>query len=244
MDWSRAKTILIISFTLLNILLGYQLWVSWYEQNRGTVVHSQTVKELNQLLSAEQIELKDTLPMDLEKMGYLQIEVVQQDEDWQPLRSPVDVPPAGGNEEEVTEALQKQIKQLSAYELDQAAVADRQWIYYQLLGHFPVYVAPVELRRTGHQLDAYRQVHVKVTSRERTTTVVAPHAAVKSVVEAQLIPAGSVIEEVRLGYIGQLDAQEPQFLVPVWRIFTSGKDPLYVNALTGGLEADIWPTNP
>lgn len=244
MDWSRAKTILIISFTLLNMLLGYQLWVSWHEQNRDNVVNSQAVKELNQLLTAGQIELRDTLPMDLEKMGYLQIEVVQQDEDWKPLWPPVDVPPAGGNEEEVTEALQDQIKQLSAYELDQAAVADKKWIYYQLLGHFPVYVAPVELRRIGHQLDAYRQVRVKVTSRERTTTVVAPHAALKSVVEAQLIPAGSVIEEVRLGYIGQLDAQEPQFLVPVWRVFAAGKDPIYVNALTGGLEADSWSTSP
>lgn len=37
MEWARAKTILIITFFLLNVILGYQLWItkvadSYFEQ--------------------------------------------------------------------------------------------------------------------------------------------------------------------------------------------------------------------
>lgn len=241
MDWSRAKTILIISFALLNVLLGYQLWVSWNEQNEANVVSSQAVEELNQLLASEQIDLRDTLPMDLHKMGYLQAKVVRKDEKWKPLQPQVDVPLEGDRKDELSEALQPQIENLSKYGLDEAALRDGEWTYYQLSGDFPIYAAPIELKREGNRLTAYRQVEVAITSRERANIVVSAHAALKSVVEAQLIPSGSTIEEVQLGYTGQLNEEEAQFLVPVWCILAKGKDPLYVNALTGGVESESWP---
>lgn len=241
MDWSKAKTILIISFTFLNILLGYQLWMTWNEQSRANVVSSQTVEELHQLLAAERIKLEDTLPTDLQKMGYLQAEVIRQDEAWHALKPSVDISPVMDGKDSVTEELKSQIDHLSKYKLDEAALKDGEWIYYQLVADFPVFVSPIELKREGNQLTAYRQIEVEITAREKTNIVVSPHAALKSAVETQLIPPESTIKEVRLGYTGQLNAEEPQFLVPVWRIETSGKDLLYVNALTGGIESDNWP---
>lgn len=240
-DWSKAKTILIISFAFLNILLSYQLWMSWNEQTRANIVSSQTVEELNKLLEAEAIKLEDTLPMDLQKMGYLQVEIVRKDEAWQRLLQRVDVSSADERMGKITEELKSQIDHLSEYKLDETAVSDGKWIYYQLVADFPVFSAPIELRQEGGQLTAYRQIEVEITSREKTNIVVSPHAAVKSAVEAQLIPSGSTIKEVRLGYTGQLNAEEPQFLVPVWRIQAAGEEPLYVNALTGGIEPDNWP---
>lgn len=237
MDWSRAKTILIISFALLNGLLGYQLWVSWHEQNSGNTVSLQTVEELNQLLTAEQIDLQDVLPLDLEEMGYVEVDVTRMDDDWLPLLPRIDIPQSEESTSEVTGELQSQIEQLSHYELDEVALQRGDWHYYQLIEDAPVYVAPVEVRRENNTLTAYRQTYVEVTSRERTSTVVSAHAALKAAVEAQLIPAGSTVEHVRLGYIGQLKIAEPQFLVPVWRMTVRGLDPLYINALTGGIES-------
>lgn len=238
MDWSRAKTILIISFTLLNVLLGYQLWVSWNEQNRANAVSAQTVEELNQLLAAEQIQMQGVLPVDLPKMGYLEMEVTRMDEDWQRLSPAIDISRDEGRKDDITAALQSQIDALPDYELDEVALENKHWIYYQSVKQFPIYVAPIELKQENNKLTSYRQVSVKIISKERVSTVVSAHAALKTAVETQLIPAGSTIEEVRLGYIGQLKLQEPQFLVPVWRILAKGNEPLYINALTGGIESE------
>lgn len=240
MDWSRAKTILIISFALLNLLLGYQLWVGWNEQSEAYVVHTQTVEQLDQLLAAEQIELNDTLPMDLPKAAYLQIDIVHQDKTWQPLSPPVALPPGTKSHEDVTEALQAQIKALSEYEWDRTALPRGKWLYYQRVMDFPVFAAPLEFKRSGSRLTAWRRTAVKVTSKEQANVVIAPHAALQAVIEAEMIPPGSTVDDVRLGYIGQLDAEQPRFLVPVWRIFVIGHEPLYVNALTGGLESGDW----
>lgn len=242
MDWSRAKTILIISFALLNGLLGYQLWVSWSEQNSGNTVSLQSVEELNQLLTAEQIDLQDVLPLDLEKMGYVEVDVTHMDDDWLPLSPRITIPQTEDSTSEITEQLQSQIEQLSDYELDEAALQRGEWLYYQLIEDVPVFVAPVEMRRENNMLSAYRQTYVEVISKERTSTVVSAHAALKAAVEAQLIPAGSTVEDVRLGYIGQLKLEERQFLVPVWRMNVKGLDPLYINALTGGIESIELPS--
>jgi len=32
MDWGRAKSVLIVSFLVLNVLLGYQLWLNVRDQ--------------------------------------------------------------------------------------------------------------------------------------------------------------------------------------------------------------------
>lgn len=239
MDWSRAKTILIISFTLLNALLWYQVWTTWNEQSKASEVSVQTVEELNQLLAAEKITLSDTLLTELPEIGYLRITVTQRENEWQTLRPRVDAVP--DEAENVTEALEAQVEHLSEYELDEGAVQRGEWIYYQLVGDYPVYAAPVELKREGNFLTAYRQVRIEVESREKEHVVISPHAALQSVVEAQLIPSGSTVQDVSLGYTGQLHAEEPQFIVPVWRILADGQAPLYVNALTGGLETGDWP---
>ena len=124
MDWSRAKTILIISFTLLNALLGYQVWTTWNEQSKASEVSVQTVEELNQLLAAEKITLSDTLLTELPEIGYLRITVTQRGNEWQTLRPRVDAVP--DEAENVTEALEAQVEHLSEYELDEGAVQKRE----------------------------------------------------------------------------------------------------------------------
>ena len=37
MDWRRAKSVLIFSFLMLNVILGYQLWTDWRERLNTSV---------------------------------------------------------------------------------------------------------------------------------------------------------------------------------------------------------------
>ncbi len=64
MDWSKAKTILIVAFLILNIFLGFSLW-NMYKQT-GLLPDSDEVnREINRLLQ-EQYSI--TMPRDIPKM--------------------------------------------------------------------------------------------------------------------------------------------------------------------------------
>lgn len=242
MDWSRAKTILIIAFACLNGLLGYQLWVMYHEQAQANVVSPQAVEELKQLLLSENIDLQATLPEALQRMGYVQVSVNRMDRSWQSLTPPVRVRSGESAAEKMKADLAVQIESITGYQLDRYKLAQMKgWVYLQTVDDFPVYVAPTEFQVRGGQLTAYRQVSVQVEQKEQPILVVSAHAALKSAVEANLIPAGATIRDVQLGYTGELQSGDPLFLVPVWRIVISEAEPFYVNALTGGVESQIFP---
>jgi regulatory protein YycI of two-component signal transduction system YycFG len=61
MDWSRAKSLLIIAFLVLNLLLGYQLWM---DELNLTIFSKQASQreELNRLLTSKDIRLACEIP--------------------------------------------------------------------------------------------------------------------------------------------------------------------------------------
>ena len=61
MEWARAKTILIVTFFLLNVILGYQLWIQ--TNVAGTYFeHAEIREEMNQLLRGMNIRLEKEIP--------------------------------------------------------------------------------------------------------------------------------------------------------------------------------------
>jgi regulatory protein YycI of two-component signal transduction system YycFG len=60
MDWKRAKTILIIIFLVINILLSYQLFATGKNQYRYT--DSEELKSIQQYLISKNIDLKTEIP--------------------------------------------------------------------------------------------------------------------------------------------------------------------------------------
>lgn len=237
MDWSRAKTILIISFACLNALLAYQLYATWTDRNEDNVVSTRTVEELNQLLAAHQIHLEDTLPMDLQKMAYVQVRVERDDNSWHSLSPAVDAT-SDRSRQKVEVELKKQIPSLSGYEFAILEGSRGEWRYYQLVDQYPVYAAPLAIKHVDQQLTAFRQIKVQVLSKEQPNVVISAHAAFKTAVEEGFVPHGATVKQVRLGYIGQLAEGDKQFLVPVWRFLVDGREPTFVNAVTGSIETE------
>lgn len=236
MDWSKAKTILIIAFACLNILLGYQLWASWDGEHENGVANSQMAQELDQLLQARNIHLAGPLSDDGQKMGYLHVRVEQMDRSWKRLSKPVAL---DRDVESVIDALRAQLREIAAYEWDSESSRRDTWVFYQMVDQFPVYVATFEVKREGDQLTAYRRVKVDVEEKEKATSVISPHAALKSAVEREHIPPNATVTDVRPGYAGPLGNEKEQLLIPVWRITVDGADSVFVNALTGSVETNV-----
>lgn len=81
MDWSRAKTILIMSFLLLNIVLGIQLWSSRADILELEANQSATAEELQRLVKSKNIQVPADIPKELPRLKEI---VVKFDENLTP----------------------------------------------------------------------------------------------------------------------------------------------------------------
>ena len=59
MDWSRAKTLLIIAFVLLNLFLTVQLIQAWVEKSQMQNGNDSIRRELTQILKEKKIKTPD-----------------------------------------------------------------------------------------------------------------------------------------------------------------------------------------
>ncbi|EEG76953.1 two-component system regulatory protein YycI [Dethiobacter alkaliphilus] len=73
MDLSRAKTILIIAFLLLNIFLGYRLWYTPQFLQAGQVITSEEVEAARQLLREHGYELQAAIPREVPRLALLHV---------------------------------------------------------------------------------------------------------------------------------------------------------------------------
>lgn len=71
MDWSRAKTILIFIFLILNIFLVYNISK---QENKDIVVTQQEISDIKAILEKSNIELKATISNKIKPKSFLKIE--------------------------------------------------------------------------------------------------------------------------------------------------------------------------
>lgn len=243
MEWGRAKSILIVSFLCLNMLLGYQLWASMVnleQSNPGTAV---IAEEIHQLLADKGVVLEATLPTDTPKMKEI---TVKYSADMKPgLRVKLSKPVEGSNvsdKAELKDILAKQVPFADTYQLDSvtsigedpAVQKEGVYIMHQLYSNYPMFEVKLELFYNSEMIDSYIQSYVEVQSgqEQKEQKVLSAITAVGSLAENYL-QAGTVIKDVRLGYHGQIYNSETQVLAPSWRIATANGELFFVHAING-----------
>ncbi|WP_246362654.1 two-component system regulatory protein YycI [Paenibacillus alba] len=243
MNWSRAKTILICSFLLLNMILGFQLWST----NRSNQIEvsldtSGTVEELNRALRNKNIRLMDELPTDILKMKVITVKYddsIKPGEE-KPLKTPINMSNLLGKGASKEVQAQSDIPNFSLYQLDSTQSKDgkRVYVFTQLYDKLPLFDVKVELNEKNGEITSYRQAYVEVESGvEQTETKLIPaQLAVRSLVDNYL-SEGSIITEVRLGYHGQPYNSQTQPMFPHWRITIDNGDIYYVQAFNGAVES-------
>ncbi|NOU68683.1 hypothetical protein GC096_32135 [Paenibacillus sp. LMG 31461] len=240
MNWSRAKSILIASFLLLNMILGFQLWSTNRSNQTGVSLDpSSTVEDLNRALRNKNIRLADELPTDPPK---LKVITVKYDDSIKPgeertLKTPLYMSALLGKGASKEVQSLSEIPNFTMYQLDSAISRDGIYVFSQMYSKIPLFDVMVELNEKNGEITSYRQAFVEVESEVEQTEqkMISAQLAVRSLVDNYLSD-GSIITEVRLGYHGQPYNSQTQPMYPHWRITIDNGDIYYLQAFNGAVE--------
>jgi regulatory protein YycI of two-component signal transduction system YycFG len=239
MDWGRAKTILILSFLFLNMILGYQLWNGKSKSTELTSDTSVLMEELNQVMRSKNIRIAHDVPKEVPKLKEI---TVKFDEN---IKTAEKIPLK--NSTTMTSILAKgagkdnlgrlEIPNVEMYQFDAITSKGGVFVLNQMYDMHPMFEVKMDLYETDGKITSYRQAYVQVESGgdQKEQKVIPAQLAVRSLVENYL-QDGSVITDIRLGYHGQLYNSQTQYMVPSWRVAVGNGDIYYVQAFNGAVE--------
>lgn len=237
MDWSRAKTILILSFLLLNMTLGYELWANqWLVGDKKTTA-DQAV-ELNKLLQNRGIRVGTEIPKDVPKMKEIVVKWVEGNNYGRKVTL---VEPLKYNrfisKGTLKDLTNHSIPNAEVYRYDPITGKDGLYGMNQMHGDYPMFDVNLELYMTNGEISAYKQsfVEVEATDDKEEKKVIPAYTVLRALTEKYL-QNGAVIQDIRLGYHGQLYDSEKKLLVPTWRVAVEGGDVYYVHGFRGDVE--------
>jgi regulatory protein YycI of two-component signal transduction system YycFG len=252
-DWSRAKTILIWAFLLLDLFLGYQVYASRMQHWQGAEAIDGSKWDIELYLKQLNITMDTDVPNETPEMKYLNVEVpginalalqdipgisvsVEKTALAAKLKPPM---PVRGEMSpgELLRQLGTRMLHANEYAADLIQSRPGRLVYLQQYDKLPLFVAPLEIYFENGAVDSYRQTYFHIRSQGSGRQVISAYTAIRSLVEKQIILPGEKIQNVQLGYYGYYDA-DIQVLAPVWRVIHDGKLH-YVNAFTGAIERPV-----
>ncbi|WP_127582175.1 two-component system regulatory protein YycI [Paenibacillus koleovorans] len=239
MDWSRAKTILIFSFLLLNLTLGYELWANQWLRGEGKTVSADMAVELNRLMQSRNIRVEMDIPTDVPKMQ----EIVVKWMDGNTYGRKVTLAqPLKYNrflsKGSLKDLANHSIPNAEAYRYDPVSAMDGVYRMNQLYLDYPMFDVTMELFMTDGEISAYKQsfVEVEKPAEDKEAKKVIPAYTVLRTLTEKFLQTGAVIQDIRLGYHGQLFDSEKKLLVPTWRVAVQGGELYYVHGFRGDVE--------
>lgn len=252
MDWSRAKTVLIVSFLLLNVLLGYQLWMD--ELNLNTFTENAARREeMNRAFAVKDISLEAAVPEGTPELREITVRLERGGKSApaelpEPFPISLLIDPAY-----VKSALRAHVLQIDSYEPDPFAIGPGDPIYVlnQLHGDLPMFEMRVELYAQDDSVVAFRYDYSEVQPADpdapdtaaapdepdvpRGQEILSAYTVLESLADMYL-PPGADVADVRLGYHGPIFESETQVLAPYWRIVLRTGETYYVHAINGAVE--------
>ena len=239
MDWGRAKTLMIFSFLLLNILLGYQLWVDIREQLNANVNSAELPQDKVLLMQQKRITLATNLPVETPKLGDLTYLL---DSDTRKSDEPILLETAVDSaivftKRRLIEELGSQIDNLEQYDYDLMNSNEVVFVLNRIVNGLPMFNVRLELHASNLKITGYHQDPIELIGMGEELTVLPAVKVVASLIETY-IPAGSVINDIQLGYYGQIFDSEQQVAAPSWRVTLESGKVYYVHAISGEVTTD------
>lgn len=243
MEWGKAKTILIITFLMLNVLLAYQLWTNKSHPFGFDLRVSTEATEA--LLDSKGIRLERPIPTFTPMLREITVQFSDEFDPDEALR--LDGLSMADEEGEVDreallDALISLIPQASSYELDTIVSSDGDdyLVLSQLYNDLPLFEVNIIIEKKEAMIYEYKQsyVHVKSSIEEREQRILSAFQAVEFLAENYLAE-GTVIRDVSLGYHGQNYDSATLVLAPKWRIVLHNGDIYYVHGINGAVEVPV-----
>lgn len=231
MNWEGIKTILIVAFLLLDLLLGWSFWQEMKSDTNdldGQWMESDMLKNRLERLDVNLPEWRGALP----EMRYwsIQMPAVKKSGNGEDIEGGISGaiwqhegqwsakarPPFSLLEDK--EKANQTIPYFSSYTF--VKKEEDRLFFYEMQDGYPVFDLTLEIWTEGDFIRAYRQSYASFVDGGDARPLISPYVAVQSLVDQKIIGAGTRIETVVPGYrLVQPEAADP-FLVPVWRILT------------------------
>lgn len=239
MDWGRAKSILIFSFLLLNLLLGYQLWSDVRAQLNANANSAELPADKLQLMQQKKITLSTNLPSETPRMSDLTY-LLQSDS--MENRKPTPIEPAVDsatvfNNKQLIRSLGDLIPELEEYAYDIHSSRDGVFVLQRMVDGRPMFQSKLELYNSNLKITAFLQDKVEITRTGEEQQVLSASRIVSSLIES-FLEDGAVIVDIQLGYYGQIFDSEVQVATPAWRVMLDDSKVYYVDAISGEVLTD------
>jgi regulatory protein YycI of two-component signal transduction system YycFG len=237
-DWSRAKSILIIAFLLLNIVLGYQLLKG---SGSGSDLPGDMPEETNKLLRSKNIQLNAVLPTDTPRLREITVTYNDQFKNEKVmLQEPIRLNAILSKFDQKESETITEIPKFDAYQHDPVSSKEGVYVLNQMYNQLPLFDVRLELDEKGGEIVSYKQAYVDVQQGDRQKEeqkVIPAYVALRTLIEKYLLE-GSTINDVRLGYHGQMFNSQVQYMVPYWRVTTGKGSVYYIHAFNGAVDAE------
>lgn len=230
MDWGKAKTILIITFMGLNILLYYQWWQIQGEAPEYLPEAISQEEDLLRYLEQKDIILDTEMTANPQALPGLSL-VFGESAEMVVFDSPIDQFQAGDS---FLEWLADNDLHQTTYRRDHYMELSDQIVYVQNHEGWPIFNARLVLWLEDGMVTSYKQIFA--TAEEGDLLRVLPAVSVLRTLAENHISSGSTIADIQLGYHGQQFDADIQYFTPYWRVILLGGTTYYVHALTGSVE--------
>ncbi|SDS82841.1 Two-component signal transduction system YycFG, regulatory protein YycI [Paenibacillaceae bacterium GAS479] len=268
MDWGRAKSVLILAFLLLNLLLGYQLWSDVRERVQPSSNPAELSPDTLEAMKAKGIELAGSIPKETSELHDLTYRYLGREAsgvasegatdskqnagvaglpdsdpfaDVIPLQTPVDSRVVF-QREELLKALGGVIPELDQYEMDTPGFDDLKFVLYRMVDGRPMFNVRIELFYRDQRIIGYRQEQIKLLpgdQQQRPQPILPASRAIRPEIIEKYVPEGASIKEIRLGYKEvQLFDSDTQVSTPSWRILLEDGGVIYLQAYSGEVLTD------
>jgi regulatory protein YycI of two-component signal transduction system YycFG len=251
MDWSKIKTIFIVTFLILDVYLLYQ-FMKIREANKYELITEASVEDK---LKADEITYVE-LPMTPIKEQYLSgNQKLFTQEDIEKLKGQTEVlkEPSATIQVTLDKPFQLSKKfepaELVAFLNDNILYGEHYqfWekdeknntiTYFQQFENFPMYqnmngMIIFHLNK-DNQIVSYQQTYMenieKLTAKEEILT---PLKAIETLHQKGVLKPKSKITKIELGYSTLIQLTASQVLAPTWRFVVDDKESLFVNAFEG-----------
>ncbi|MCU9613459.1 two-component system regulatory protein YycI [Caldibacillus lycopersici] len=249
MDWSRAKTIFIITFLILDIFLITQV-VKQKDENTFDLMKETSIDEQ---LKADEITFPE-LPVDPTKENYVEANIKSFSN--KELSSLPSQEITISNETYIQSVLSKPFvlkKDFTVKDVDQFVQTyiynGNQYAYWnfdvekQTITYYQTYEDKTFYQNASGKVVLYLNDKDEITSYTQTMLVdiqeikeeeiITAYEALVILYNRHLFQPGSEITDVDLGYYTLVPDMTSQLLAPTWRFSINGQDDLFVNAVEG-----------
>lgn len=251
MDWSKTKSVFILTFLILNIFLGYQL----VEKRDSSQLDVITELSIDEKLAAEEIKY-EALPKEPKELSYIsgKVKVFTEDDIKSLKDQDVNIETAGVLKgvfkEPIKLSLTDQVKiqqfvkdhmlsgdSYTVWSVDEEAgviVLVQQYKNYKVFGQSPNISGVIYLYLDeDHEVESYEQTWIPEFKEHELEQLITPMETLENLFNNFHLKSGSHVSKMEIGYYPLVPYSESQLLAPAWHVVIDDKIDIYVNAIEG-----------